>query len=567
MVTESKKKKSSKKKKKPSAQEQVGGKVNSGLMSAIAFGGMAENKNRLNESLLYEEWEEYGVEELLYEFIYDKENGIQQKKWSLIPKEQYKNLLWRFMDNPSMARIPRNIVFNWFQKIIIRNTLAISHITELAGHAQYMPTDYINDVFNKEFDFHDYDGQIDFLDEIGFYDWCKLPDGSNAWSDYGLEPLVKIINEYNESMSGEDILILINRCLDVYHQRGDLASAFIEGGSKTCSEISENNEPDFVLGAEKNEVSPYYHIMEAKNDKGESVPDKCDDCGGDIKTFIKGEPVYLCTDCGKYYGTVPFVNEGQIEPNDVDLSSFTIKSNLNNKFWKGNKLDSRIRMKLLDIADDFIDYIGINPSDVSDIIITGSIANYNWSEEYSDIDLHILVDYSTIDRNIDFVKEYFQAKKSLWNETHKNIMIYGFPFELYVQDTDEVHSSSGVYSIETNQWVVQPEKETLTTSKINKNFIKDTVSSYMNKIEKLQYLFNKSLGDEYKLKSINKQALILFNELKRNRRIGFELSGGKEINNYNICFKALRRFGYIDELYNIITLSYDKLQSIEKNNV
>ena len=44
------------------------------------------------------------------------------------------------------------------------------------------------------------------------------------------------------------------------------------------------------------------------NDKGEKVPKKCTKCGADVKVFLRGEPVFLCSnkDCEKYYGTVPF---------------------------------------------------------------------------------------------------------------------------------------------------------------------------------------------------------------------------------------------------------------------
>lgn len=43
-----------------------------------------------------------------------------------------------------------------------------------------------------------------------------------------------------------------------------------------------------------------------RNDKDEIVPDKCPKCGGDIGVFIQGEPVYLCKNCKKYFGTVKF---------------------------------------------------------------------------------------------------------------------------------------------------------------------------------------------------------------------------------------------------------------------
>lgn len=80
---------------------------------------------------------------------------------------------------------------------------------------------------------------LDLLDEMGLYDWMMMPDGSDAWSDYGLEPLYKILSKYEENSTPEDTLVLINKALDVYHQRGDMASIFIQGGSKSLSQISE----------------------------------------------------------------------------------------------------------------------------------------------------------------------------------------------------------------------------------------------------------------------------------------------------------------------------------------
>ena len=80
---------------------------------------------------------------------------------------------------------------------------------------------------------------LNILDDIGLYDYFKLPDGSDAWSDYALNPLFEILQEYDEGMAAEQVIVLINRALDVYHQRGDIASAFIQGGSKALSQISD----------------------------------------------------------------------------------------------------------------------------------------------------------------------------------------------------------------------------------------------------------------------------------------------------------------------------------------
>ena len=76
------------------------------------------------------------------------------------------------------------------------------------------------------------------LQECGLYDFLVLPDGSDAISDYGLAPLYRLLEQYDEDMSPEEAIVLLNKLLDIYHRRGDLASAFIEGGSSTLSQIS-----------------------------------------------------------------------------------------------------------------------------------------------------------------------------------------------------------------------------------------------------------------------------------------------------------------------------------------
>jgi DNA-binding Lrp family transcriptional regulator len=255
--------------------------------------------------------------------------------------------------------------------------------------------------------------------------------------------------------------------------------------------------------------------------------------------------------------------ENEIAPEDVDLSSFNIKKRLNPKFWSDGHLDSRIRLKLMDISNDFIEYLGIEPNIVEDVLMTGSLANFNWSEEFSDIDLHILLDYSDVDENTEFVKQYFMSQKNSWNNEHGDITIFGFPVEVYVQDINEKHDSSGVYSLDRDKWLIEPDRNILATSKVNKKLIKDKVSDYTNKIDKLVYLYGKAKDDEYKLGKIAEKANVLWDEIKNSRKKGFEISNGKEINNFNIIFKTLRRFGYLDKLYQLKTKTYNKLNSID----
>ena len=179
--------------------------------------------------------------QVLEEFLDDKRNGIKEKQWDLIPAAQYQNLLRRYMEMGENARIPERIVDEWIQ-LIANNLVTLEYMTAFAGHASYFPEEAFEDVFGEEFKGKiNYDNVSVFLENIGYYDWAQLPDGSDAISDYGIKPIADILSELSPASTPEDKLIIINRCLDVIHCRGDLASAFIQGGRSTCSRISGQN--------------------------------------------------------------------------------------------------------------------------------------------------------------------------------------------------------------------------------------------------------------------------------------------------------------------------------------
>lgn len=248
-------------------------------------------------------------------------------------------------------------------------------------------------------------------------------------------------------------------------------------------------------------------------------------------------------------------------PDDVDLSSFNIKRELNPKFWKNNLLDSRIRLKLLDIADDFIEFLGVDWVKPDDIIMTGSLANFNWSKKYSDIDLHVLMDFSKVDKRTDFVKKYFDSLKNLWNEEHEGLTIFGFPVEVYVQDTNETHASSGVYSLDKNEWLTEPIRDKLAKAKVNKHLIRTKVAKYMDSIDDLIDLYKKNKKDSHKVEKISLIAKKLFDNIKNERKNGLN-KVNSEISNGNIIFKSLRRIGYLNKLYMLKTNAYNNLNSL-----
>ena len=260
------------------------------------------------------------------------------------------------------------------------------------------------------------------------------------------------------------------------------------------------------------------------------------------------------------------LSEGKVlseetNPEDIDLSSFEIKNELNPKFWKDKKLDSRIRLKLLDIADDFIDFLDINWVEPEDIIITGSLANFTWNEDYSDIDLHILYKFSDVDERTDFVEGYFDGKKKEWNDKHENLKIFGFPLEVYVQDTEEKHTAGGTYSLEKNEWISEPDKDDFSKDDYEDDVVKKKTSEYMNQIDELLEKFEKS-NTESDIETIYDKSITLYNKIKNERNNGLREKEQKEMSNGNLIFKSLRRSGYIEKILNLRNNSYDKCNSL-----
>ena len=249
----------------------------------------------------------------------------------------------------------------------------------------------------------------------------------------------------------------------------------------------------------------------------------------------------------------------EYQDNNFDLSSFRPQTQLHPKIWLNGELNSRVRLRLLDIADDFIDTLEVDWVKPKDIILTGSLANYNWSK-YSDFDLHIVIDFEEVDERVNFVKDYFDSKKKIWNEQHQDLKIYGFPVEVYVQDANEFHTASGVYSLELGEWLKKPSKNSIQAIKLNKFYIKEQVLKFIRKINQLEIELEGET-DEYKLEQISLKAKALFDKIKGMRREA--LKNGNEMSSGNIVYKCLRRVGYIGKLVDIKTKTYDKIFSIK----
>jgi len=183
---------------------------------------------------------------------------------------------------------------------------------------------------------------------------------------------------------------------------------------------------------------------------------------------------------------------------------------LNPKVWENSEepndavMIPKVRQALLKIAEKFIDFLGEDVF-VEDIVLTGSLANFNWSE-FSDFDLHILVDLQQYEKEADLYKELYNLKKQVFNEKH-DIKIFGYDVELYAQDIDELHVSSGLYSVMNNEWLSKPKKLKV---EIDEEILKNKISNWTEKIDKAV--------KEEKIETIEK----LKDKLKEYRQCGLE---------------------------------------------
>ena len=220
------------------------------------------------------------------------------------------------------------------------------------------------------------------------------------------------------------------------------------------------------------------------------------------------------------------------------INEYETQSTLNPKLWDETSLKPNLRVKFTRIAKHFFDFLDIDVP-IMDIILIGSNANYNWTE-HSDIDLHVVIDYQAVNKNLHLVKNYMLAKKSIWN-TNYPLTYQGMAIELYAQDAnEELHSSVGEYSILQGKWIKQPSSKTVT--------VDDDVID--QKARPIEFQIDALQESDPKLE-IKIQNILL--HLRRMRQTGLEAEGEYSIE--NLAYKKLRNSGHLERLKLLLTKS------------
>lgn len=231
------------------------------------------------------------------------------------------------------------------------------------------------------------------------------------------------------------------------------------------------------------------------------------------------------------------------------------KKILNPAFYKDEKFDSNIRKKLLKIASDFYKDLDMKFK-IKDIWLTGSNASYNYTK-LSDLDVHIIVDFNKIPVDNNILDKLFRAKKSLWNNVH-DITIKGHEVEMYVQDSNEEHSSNGIYSLLKDEWIKKPKYSEPQTSK---ELVKQKAEKIMSKIDQQIRSFKLSIEEDDQI--VYNNAKSLKENIVNMRKEGLKTPDGI-FSLENLVFKELRNNGYLEKLIKLMHDSYDNIYTENK---
>jgi hypothetical protein len=196
-----------------------------------------------------------------------------------------------------------------------------------------------------------------------------------------------------------------------------------------------------------------------------------------------------------------------------------------------------VRYKLLQIAKEFIEYLDVPNFQLIDIVLRGSLTNYNYTQ-YSDFDLHLVTNYSNLQCD-DIARAFYKAKKQIWNDEH-DITIHGHEVELYVEDVNEPNASQGAYSVLNGEWIKQPVHN---PPKLNDRAINAKVTVLIRQIESAI-----SSGKVKELKLVK-------DKIVKMRKSGLAVGG--EYSTENLAFKILRNQGYITRLQKSIVDKQD----------
>jgi len=235
------------------------------------------------------------VSEIFQDFLYNNNPDFTKNiVWQVVPYQRLKRVWEEYM---KMGDVQNIKALDNIERIIIRNALRIDAITELAGHKEYGTDELVQDnigpwvdeqlrcYFKKpehptqtQLDFsiehqpnntpcgelspfvtqfieENYDPNNPNVNDIReklfdtmlekLFDYLTDPKSGQLYiSDFGLRAIIQLTTQLYGEENPAIKVQTIDKILNVVHQRSDLASWFIQGGSAALSDLSGYDIPD-----------------------------------------------------------------------------------------------------------------------------------------------------------------------------------------------------------------------------------------------------------------------------------------------------------------------------------
>lgn len=152
--------------------------------------------------------------------------------WRVVPAAR---LIRIWEDAASMGFVRDEKGLESIRNRVIENYKRLSVNTAIAGHSEADMDAELSEYFDTD------------ESREAFADWAVETDKGWRISDYGLDKLFLICAALVESNEPMKTLTLIDMALNVTHQRSDLASWFVEGGTATLSRLADGARPTDAL--------------------------------------------------------------------------------------------------------------------------------------------------------------------------------------------------------------------------------------------------------------------------------------------------------------------------------
>ena len=225
---------------------------------------------------------------------------------------------------------------------------------------------------------------------------------------------------------------------------------------------------------------------------------------------------------------------------ELDLG-FEQHNELNPLLWQGEDLRPEVKMTLLKIAKDFVEYVEV-PFEVKDLVLTGSQLGYYYTK-HSDLDLHIIVDFDTVNCDRE-AAELFDTKRLLYKKQY-DISIHGVPVEVYIEDSN-FPAVSATYSLGKGGWKIKPDSQP------------EEIDSA--KIIRMSKIWSTVIGKAIESNDLETGRKVL-KMLRNYRKLGLKQTGEYGIE--NLVYKTLRNSKIIEKLMKMIGDLHDQSLSIK----